>query len=162
MANKYDKILGEYREKDETVIPAETDPLSLHLDQTTPQTITGDTFKLDTLKSKSILGTDANGKIIEGAHQDISGKEDVGVAAGLDAQHLLDFTHGDIAHANRAALDNVSGTNTGDQVGDGVTITGAGTVADPFVATGGGFGGEIDGGSASTDYFALEVDGGSA
>jgi hypothetical protein len=35
------------------------------LDQTTPQTITGDTFKLDTLKSKSVLGTDSNGKIIE-------------------------------------------------------------------------------------------------
>ena len=47
--------------------------------------------------------------------QDLSGKEDVGVAAGLDDQHLLDFTHSDIAHVNRAALDLVSGTNTGDQ-----------------------------------------------
>jgi hypothetical protein len=37
----------------------------LTLDQTTPQSITGDTFKLDTLKSKSVLGTDSNGKIIE-------------------------------------------------------------------------------------------------
>ena len=35
------------------------------------------------------------------------------------------------------AADNLSGTNTGDQVCDGVTITGAGTVADPFVAAGG-------------------------
>jgi polyhydroxyalkanoate synthesis regulator phasin len=34
----------------------------------------GDTI-LDDLKSKTILGTDANGKIIEGTHQDISGKE---------------------------------------------------------------------------------------
>lgn len=33
---------------------------------------------------------------------------------------------------------NLSGTNTGDQVGDGVTITGAGTVGDPFVSSGGG------------------------
>jgi len=47
----------------------------LKLDQTTPQTILNDTFKLDVLKSKSILGTDADGKIIEGTHQDISGKE---------------------------------------------------------------------------------------
>jgi hypothetical protein len=51
----------------------ETDPLSLHLDQTTPQTILNDTFKLDTLKSKTILGTDANGKIIEGTHQSLAG-----------------------------------------------------------------------------------------
>jgi hypothetical protein len=29
--------------------------------------------------------------------------------------HNLAFVHGDIAHTNRAALDNVSGTNTGDQ-----------------------------------------------
>jgi hypothetical protein len=36
MANKYDKVLGEYREADTTT---ETDPLSLHLDQTEPQYI---------------------------------------------------------------------------------------------------------------------------
>jgi hypothetical protein len=30
---------------------------------------------------------------------------------------------------------NLSGTNTGDQVADGVTITGTGTIEDPFVAT---------------------------
>lgn len=40
----------------------------LNLDQTTPQTILNDTFKLDTLKSKSVLGTDANGKIIDGSY----------------------------------------------------------------------------------------------
>jgi hypothetical protein len=44
MPNKYDPILGEYRQKDGiegTDVPSyETDPLSLHLDQTTPQTIT--------------------------------------------------------------------------------------------------------------------------
>ncbi|MFA6524595.1 MAG: hypothetical protein WC264_03815 [Candidatus Paceibacterota bacterium] len=33
---------------------------------------------------------------------------------------------------------NLSGINTGDQVGDGSTITGAGTEGDPFVATTGG------------------------
>ena len=41
----------------------------LKKDQTVPETITGDTPKLDTLKSKSILGTDADGKIIEGTPQ---------------------------------------------------------------------------------------------
>lgn len=35
-------------------------------------------------------------------------------------------------------LANTSGTNTGDQVADGVTITGTGTVGDPFVSVGGG------------------------
>jgi hypothetical protein len=43
------------------------------LDQTTPQTILNDTFKLDVLKSKTILGTDADGKIIEGTHQSLAG-----------------------------------------------------------------------------------------
>ena len=59
-----------------TVVPAnETDPLSLHLEQTagSEQVITGSTPKLDVLKSKTILGTDANGKMIEGTHQDLSG-----------------------------------------------------------------------------------------
>jgi len=46
---------------------AELEALFLKRDQTTPQTILNDTFKLDTLKSKSVLGTDANGKIIEGS-----------------------------------------------------------------------------------------------
>lgn len=36
-----------------------------------------------------------------------------------------------------------TGTNTGDQVGDGVTITGVGTVADPFVSVGGTGGGAM-------------------
>lgn len=36
MTNKYDKVLGEYRESDSGT---ETDPLSIHLDQTTPQYI---------------------------------------------------------------------------------------------------------------------------
>ena len=41
-----------------------------------------------------------------------------------------------ITHTNRTALDLVSGTNTGDQTGDGVTITGSGTELDPFVGVG--------------------------
>jgi hypothetical protein len=40
-----------------------------------------------------------------------------------------------------ARLANTSGNNSGDQVGDGVTITGAGTIADPFVASGSGVSG---------------------
>lgn len=39
----------------------------------------------------------------------------VGDVATAISLHLGAFTHGDIAHANRAALDMVSGTNTGDQ-----------------------------------------------
>jgi hypothetical protein len=42
-------------------------------------------------------------------------KENTGVAASLDSAHLSAFAHADIAHTNRAALDLVSGTNTGDQ-----------------------------------------------
>lgn len=47
----------------------------------------------------------------------INGKEAVGVAAAGDSNHLAAFTHSDIAHANRAALDAVTsanGANTGD------------------------------------------------
>jgi hypothetical protein len=40
-----------------------------------------------------------------------NGKE----AGGTMAAHLLAYAHGDIAHTNRAALDLVSGTNTGDE-----------------------------------------------
>lgn len=52
---------------------------------------------------------------------DAFGAEAEGVAATLDAEHLTDFTHGDIAHTNRTALNAVSGTNTGD---DKTSITG--------------------------------------
>ena len=74
------------------------------------------------------------------------GAEVAGVAADLDAQHIVDFAHDDIAHANRADLDSVQGVNTGDQdltyleegiadvVADVVTVTadvvtGAGNLA---------------------------------
>jgi len=48
------------------------------------------------------------------------------------ASQAFSITGTDITH-----LSNLSGTNTGNQVGDGVTITGAGTIADPFVSHGG-------------------------
>ena len=54
---------------------------------------------------------------------DISGKENVGVAASLDATHLSNFTHADIAHTNRTALNAVSGVNTGDQIISDATIS---------------------------------------
>ena len=38
---------------------------------------------------------------------------------------------------SKLGITTLSGANRGDQIGDGTTITGAGTVADPFVATGG-------------------------
>ena len=47
--------------------------------------------------------------------KDITGKENVGVASGLVTTHESTYTHADIAHSNRAALDAVSGTNTGDE-----------------------------------------------
>jgi hypothetical protein len=43
-----------------------------------------------------------------------------------------------VTDLEKTVIGNTSGTNTGDQVGDGVTITGAGTLADPFVSIGGG------------------------
>jgi len=53
-----------------------------------------------------------------------------------DVQHVTAAEKTAITHTNRSALDNVSGTNTGDQYADGVTITGDGTLADPFVGVG--------------------------
>jgi len=43
----------------------------------------------------------------------------------------------DVNLGSNITANNLSGTNTGDQVGDGVTITGTGTIADPFVAEAG-------------------------
>jgi hypothetical protein len=48
---------------------------------------------------------------------------------------------------DRTNLDNLSGTNSGDQFGDGTTITGSGTGADPFVAVAGS--GDVTGPVAS-------------
>lgn len=45
-----------------------------------------------------------------------------------------DSTHRTVTDAQLTIIGNTSGTNTGDQIADGVTITGAGTIGDPFVA----------------------------
>lgn len=52
-----------------------------------------------------------------------NGKEAAGTAAGIMSAHTSAYAHADIAHTNRAALDAVSGTNTGD-----VTITDTATI----------------------------------
>ena len=59
---------------------------------------------------------------------------------------------------DKANLDNQSGINTGDQVGDGVTITGTGTVGDPFVATVSGSG-DVVGPAGATDGNVAVFDG---
>lgn len=41
--------------------------------------------------------------------------ETAGAASAAISSHLSAFAHADIAHSNRTALDNVSGTNTGDE-----------------------------------------------
>lgn len=68
-----------------------------------------------------------------------------GTAAALDSAHLGAFTHGDIAHANRAALDLVSGTNTGDQT----AVTGNAGTATALAS---------NGGNCSAGHAALGVD----
>ena len=55
-----------------------------------------------------------------------------------------------LSGAERTILGNTSGTNTGDQEGDGVTITGVGTSGDPFVAVGGGSG-DVTGPASAVD-----------
>jgi len=50
------------------------------------------------------------------------------IADSVDKRYVTD--------ADAIVIGNTSGTNTGDQQGDGVTITGAGTAIDPFVGAG--------------------------
>jgi|GEM_PF-638630 len=57
---------------------------------------------------------------------------DLGAVALADLSD--DSTHRLVSDAQLTVLGNTSNTNSGDQVADGTTITGAGTVADPFVA----------------------------
>ena len=59
-----------------------------------------------------------------------------GTMADLPADQLLTINAVTTVNGDITA-DNLSGTNTGDQVGDGVSITGTGTIADPFVSAGG-------------------------
>jgi hypothetical protein len=208
-------VAGTNSDHDARYLRAETDPLSLHLDQTTPQTITatdatitasdeiyyGDVTDSTKIKKDTVQGildlvpaaTDEKVKydagdttagyvadkviagtgisVAEGTGADenklkitnSSPDQTVAIAAGTGisvsgtypsftvtnsspavpetdpvfaASDAADITSTDITN-----LGNLSGTNSGDQVGDGVTITGAGTVADPFVAVVGGGGG---------------------
>jgi len=55
------------------IVKDTSDLLKLTQTPGSEQTITGSTPKLDTLKSKSILGTDINGKLVEGTHQSLAG-----------------------------------------------------------------------------------------
>lgn len=63
-------------------------------------------------------------------------------ALGADENYVTDV--------EKTKLSNLSGTNTGNQVADGITITGTGTVADPFTAVGGGAG-DVVGNGTSVD-----------
>ena len=58
----------------------------------------------------------------------------------FDMDNMIEGTNKILTSSERTILSNTSNTNTGDQEGDGTTITGAGTPADPFVsvATGSG------------------------
>jgi hypothetical protein len=65
-----------------------------------------------------------------------------------------------VTAAEKTIIGNTSGTNTGDQVGDGTTITGTGTAGDPFVASASGSGsGDVVGPSSSVDNHIPVFDG---
>ena len=68
---------------------------------------------------------DATGKVIDGGIP----PSDFEPAKGADDNYVTDV--------EKAVIALLSGTNTGDQQGDGITITGAGTPGDPFVAASG-------------------------
>ena len=55
-----------------------------------------------------------------------------------------------VTDAEKIVIEATSGTNTGDQVADGVTITGTGTVSDPFVSNATGTG-DVIGPSSAVD-----------
>lgn len=63
---------------------------------------------------------------------------DIGAITAIPAHNSLSgLNDGDYKHltaAELAVVQATSGSNTGDQVADGTTITGAGTIDDPFVA----------------------------
>lgn len=70
-----------------------------------------------------------------GAVDSVNGQTGAVVLDTGDIAEVTDKNY--VTDADLIVLGNTSGTNTGDQVGDGVTITGSGTIADPFVAVGG-------------------------
>lgn len=69
---------------------------------------------------------DATGKVLADSG---SSPADFEPVRGGDDNYVTD--------AEKAVIALLSGTNTGDQQGDGITITGAGTPADPFVSAAG-------------------------
>jgi len=61
----------------------------------------------------AIITQDASNRFVTDTEKATwNGKEDGGAVTA----HLSAFTHGDIAHTNRTALDAITGVNTGDQV----------------------------------------------
>jgi hypothetical protein len=95
-----------------------------------------------------------------------AGSGDVVGPEGAVAGNLPEFADGTgkaISDSGVAVTDlesvisNTSGTNTGDQQGDGVTITGAGTPADPFVAASGS--GDVVGPASVVDGHLAVFDG---
>jgi hypothetical protein len=70
-------------------------------------------------------------------------------AKGIDDNYVTD--------AEKVIIGNTSGTNTGDQVGDGITITGAGTPADPYVSASGS--GDVEGPAGAADGHIAVFDG---
>jgi len=122
-----------------------------------------DRTKLNNLSGTNTGDQDLSGKqdvLVSGTNiktinsQSLLGSGDVSITAGvasvngdtgavvLDADDISDTstTHKFVTSGYLTVLSNTSGTNSGDQVGDGVTITGTGAVGDPFVAvtSGGG------------------------
>lgn len=79
--------------------------------ETTKRTINIKAVETRTVRFRGLKGDKGDA----GDLQDISGKEDVGVAAALLAGHEGNYAHDEIFHINRVALDLVTGINTGDQ-----------------------------------------------
>lgn len=76
-------------------------------------------------------------------------------ASGLATKEPLKGTDDNyITDAEKVTIGNTTGTNTGDQVGDGATITGAGTPGDPFVAVSGS--GAVDSVNGQTGVVVLD------
>jgi hypothetical protein len=126
----------------------------LRLDQTSPQTVFGGSpdFNEGLTIKKSAWDIFGNNKMIaydtgelavtqlhwNDGGTDLDGSGLFG-STWIYADGSIDAGNGafDVDTTGNVYGANLSGTNTGDQVGDGVTITGAGTIADPFVASGG-------------------------
>jgi hypothetical protein len=111
MAGKFDPLLGEYREKDGidgTDVPSyETDPLSIHRDQNTPQTMTGLADGYLKLTS-GVIGT---GTVDLSAYLPANG-----ATTGATSQSQV-FTNGITLNATSIVTD----TTTGLKIGTGTT-----------------------------------------